>query len=75
MKIYLIIGLVLALVGVLILGYFGLPMQFLDREVEWFSGESQGEKRNKRIWKRGSWTGLVLTCLGFLLQLIATVGP
>lgn len=58
------LGLLLSLVGILLLGFFGLPITYLELTVvEW-----GGKDIHRVIRQIFSWLGLIITFIGFMLQ-------
>jgi hypothetical protein len=73
-----ILGLVLALAGVLLLFLYGMPFQVRTGgyQIRWLSGRpDQDQIRLERRYDRLGWVGLVCIVAGTLCQIIANLVP
>lgn len=60
-----ILGLLLSIIGVFLLGYFGLPTTYLEKHVvSW--GFDRKEQKIRQLY---SWVGIIVTLIGFILQI------
>lgn len=59
------IALGIEILGVFLVAYYGFPMTFLEKKiVQWGYDDPDKQKQKSR-----SWTGTILICSGFVIQI------
>jgi hypothetical protein len=73
-----VVGLLLALAGVLLLFRYGMPYETRTggQQIRWLSGQpNQDQIRLERRYARWGWVGLVCIVAGTVCQIIANLVP